>query len=127
MRGELVALGMLVALIAGVVGGMAFLDRVYEQSDNAITVTAQVPTEGGFEPDVVRVKAGEVVRLRLTSRDVTHGFYLPDFNVNAGPISPGKYKTVEFVADKVGAFTFYCNVLCSKRHGAMNGTLIVEP
>lgn len=126
MRGELVALVLLVALIAAIVGGIAYLDHAYGQSGGDIAVIAQVPTKGGFEPDVVRVKLGETVRLRLTSRDVTHGFYLPDFGVNAGPISPGKYKTVEFVADKVGTFTFYCNVLCSKRHGAMNGTLIVE-
>jgi heme/copper-type cytochrome/quinol oxidase subunit 2 len=127
LRGELLALGLLVAVIASVVGGVAYLDRVHgEPGDNSIRMTAQVSSTGGFTPGVLRVKVGETVRLRLTSKDVTHGFYLPDFEVNAGPISPGKYKTVEFVADKAGVFTFYCNVLCSKRHGSMNGALIVE-
>ena len=69
---------------------------------------------------------GETVRIRLTSEDVTHGFYVPDLDINAGPFSPGTFKLVECTADRTGTFKFYCNILCSPEHGSMVGTIIVE-
>ena len=40
---------------------------------------------------------------------------------------PGTYQTVTFVAEHPGTYLYYCNVLCSHRHGAMIGRLVVEP
>ncbi len=125
-RGEIVAAALVVALLSAALGGIRYVDSAYRERDAAITVTAQVPPKGGFQPRTIRVKQGQTVRLRLTSRDVTHGFLLPDFNIRQVVISPGKFTTVEFVADRAGSFPFYCNILCSMQHGSMNGTLIVE-
>jgi nitrous-oxide reductase len=125
LKGELIALSLLLLVLGATLVGLNHLDSTYREWDRAITLTAQVPDKGGWEPRIIRVRVGQLVRLRLTSRDVTHGFLLPDFNIKAGPISPGEFTTVEFVADKAGTFTFYCNILCSRRHGSMNGRLIV--
>lgn len=125
-RGELIALGLVLAILVATLAGISYVDSAYKERDSAVTVTAQVPLKGGFQPRNIRVRQGQVVRLRLTSRDVTHGFYMPDFNIRQVAISPGKFTTVEFVADKAGTFPFYCNILCSMQHGSMNGKLIVE-
>lgn len=125
-RGELIALGLVVAVLVATQVGIRYVDSAYKERDQAITITAQVPPKGGFQPRTISVKQGQLVRLRLTSRDVTHGFYVPDFNIRQVVISPGKFTTVEFVADKAGTFPFYCNILCSMQHGSMNGKLIVE-
>ncbi len=78
-----------------------------------------------FSPNSITVKKGDTVVLKLTSADVAHGLSLPEFGVDA-KVNPGETKTVEFVADKAGTFTFTCNVPCGAGHKAMTGTLIVE-
>lgn len=77
--------------------------------------------------NVIRVKQGELVTLRLTSMDVVHGFNLSYYNIFE-TLYPGKITTVEFVADKSGEFEFYCSARsCGLGHLEMKGTLIVEP
>ena len=78
-----------------------------------------------FEPGTLTVKQGDTVHLTITSTDVSHGFYLPAFNVSETLI-PGETVRVEFVADQKGTFTFSCNVFCGSGHSHMNGTLVVE-
>lgn len=78
-----------------------------------------------FSPASITVKKGDMVVLKVTSADVAHGLNLPDFGINE-TIEPGKSKTVEFVADKAGSFTFSCSVPCGTGHKAMTGMLIVE-
>ena len=77
-----------------------------------------------FQPSTITVKKGDSVKLTITSTDVQHGFALTDFNVNA-PLQPGQATVVEFVADKVGSFNFFCSVFCGSGHGGMRGTLVV--
>jgi cytochrome c oxidase subunit 2 len=78
-----------------------------------------------FSPSSIKVKKGDRVVLKVTSTDVAHGFSLAQFGINE-TLEPGKTKTIEFVADKVGTFTFSCSVPCGAGHKAMSGTLIVE-
>ena len=75
-----------------------------------------------FDPVTISVKAGERIRLTITSTDIYHTFTLPELGVDV-PISGGQTKTVEFVADKTGTFTFVC-----KPHEGlgMKGTLEVS-
>ena len=77
-----------------------------------------------FEPSTITVKKDDTVRLSIASVDVRHGFKLPTFGVDA-TLEPNQTTTVEFVADKAGTFSFFCNIFCGDGHGAMNGTLTV--
>lgn len=78
-----------------------------------------------FTPNPIRVKVNQPVRLSLTSEDVDHGFFLPEFGVNEF-VSPGQTTVVEFTPDKTGSFAFRCTVPCGIGHSTMTGTLIVE-
>ena len=78
-----------------------------------------------FSPAIIKVKKGDTVVLKATSVDVTHGLNLREFGVNE-TLEPNKTKTIEFVADKTGTFTFSCSVACGAGHKAMTGTLVVE-
>ncbi len=78
-----------------------------------------------FEPNIIRVKKGDLVRIEITSEDVVHGFALPAFGINV-PVRPEQTTVVEFVADKTGNFEFYCSIYCGAGHAQMRGTLIVE-
>lgn len=88
----------------------------------SITVTAK---QWSFEPNPIVVKKGDYVKLEITSVDVSHGFVLPDFNIDE-MLQPGKKVIVEFLADKTGTFSFFCSVLCGGGHSDMRGQLIIK-
>jgi cytochrome c oxidase subunit 2 len=78
-----------------------------------------------FSPNPVRVPLGSKVRLKIYSKDVDHGFSLPDFGVNAY-LKARQTTEVEFVANRRGRFSFLCSVVCGPGHSEMRGNLIVE-
>jgi len=73
----------------------------------------------------VQINKGDTVRIILTSSSGTHGLSIPDFNINIGPVSVGETKTVDFIADKSGTFTYFCNVPCGSGHRSMKSTITV--
>jgi cytochrome c oxidase subunit II len=77
-----------------------------------------------FTPDSIIVNQNEEVRLILTTADVAHGIGLSQFGINA-TVNPGETTMIEFTADTVGVFTFFCTVPCGPGHGAMTGQLEV--
>jgi nitrous-oxide reductase len=83
-----------------------------------------------YTPDRVEVKAGDHVIWHLTnidtSKDATHGFALPGYNINLS-LEPGETATVEFDATMDGVFPFYCSEFCSALHLEMAGYFLVEP
>ena len=74
----------------------------------------------------VQINKGDTVKLTVTSTQGTHGFSLPDFNVDISPIGPGDSQSATFVADKSGSFEYRCNVPCGPGHRDMTGTLVVN-
>jgi nitrous-oxide reductase len=100
-----------------------------ERRGNTVTVW-MTSARSNFRPDIVRVKRGDTVILHISNtekiRDATHGFAIPEYNIQMS-IDPGETVTVRFVADKPGAFSFYCTEFCSALHLEMQGWLMVEP
>ena len=95
---------------------------VNTESIKEISVTAK---QWEFDPDPIVVNKGDNVKLNIKSIDVMHGFALPDFGINSR-LNPGQTTTVEFTADKIGTFAFFCSVQCGAGHSDMRGTLIVN-
>lgn len=94
----------------------------------------------GFEPAVIRVERGELVRLRFASHDVVHGFHLEVYGIDVtieplrrevrARLGDGPLQTLEevaFVADRPGKFRFRCSKTCGAMHPFMSGELIVGP
>jgi len=79
----------------------------------------------GYEPEEVVVKKGDIVRLLISSRDVTHGVYIKEYGVSARA-EKGKVKKVEFIAKESGKFPILCSVYCGRGHSGMKAVLIVE-
>ncbi len=78
-----------------------------------------------FSPDTIEVNKGDNVILNVKSIDVAHGFALPEFGIDER-LSPGNEIKIEFLADKEGTFSFFCNVQCGSGHSGMSGKIIVE-
>ncbi|MDV7270911.1 Sec-dependent nitrous-oxide reductase [Thioclava sp. A2] len=83
-----------------------------------------------FTPEIVEVNEGDTVEFIITNseraQDETHGFSVSTYDVNLS-LEPGKTATAKIVADKPGAFSFYCTEFCSALHLEMTGYLMVKP
>lgn len=79
-----------------------------------------------FSPDPITVQEGDHVKLTFVAVDVAHGVSMPEFGVKTRKLEIGESETVEFVADKKGSYTYFCNVFCGSGHRDMKGTFIVE-
>jgi cytochrome c oxidase subunit 2 len=77
-----------------------------------------------FLPGTITLKKGVPVVLELTSSDVIMGFNVPDFKTRA-TIIPGVVTRIRIVPDKVGTFTFFCDVFCGDGHEDMSGLITV--
>ena len=78
-----------------------------------------------FSPDTITVNKGDIVKITLVNKDVSHGIFIQDFgfDLKAGA---GETATGQFSANKTGTFGFRCNVFCGEGHRNMTGTLIVR-
>ncbi len=83
--------------------------------------------DGPNSLEVLRVPKGRPIRLLLTSRDVIHSFFVPEFRIKQD-VLPGRYTQVWFTATKTGRFQILCTEYCGLEHSAMRGQVIVmEP
>ncbi len=97
--------------------------RISAQTEaNEIKVTAK---KYEFNPNVIKVKNGDHVRLVITALDHDHGFKLAAFQIDQ-LVKKGETATVEFTPDKAGAFPFECSHFCGLGHKRMKGELVVE-
>ncbi len=79
---------------------------------------------GRREINELHVPRGQPVKLKMTSEDVIHSFFIPAMRVKADVI-PGKYTTMWFTADTNGVYSLFCSQYCGAEHSRMTGRLIV--
>ena len=87
----LVVLAVLVGLPALLVGYQAARQRPAAAGAKIINIVARAPEQGGFSLDRLTLRAGETVRLRISSPDVLHGFTIPGLGVNVDEIFPARW------------------------------------
>jgi cytochrome c oxidase subunit 2 len=78
-----------------------------------------------FTPSSIRVPVNTLLRIHLTALDREHGFEIKSAQGRCARFKPGEPLTVEFYADKVGEYEFFCCKYCGLSHGKMKGKLIV--
>jgi len=74
----------------------------------------------------LRVPAGKPVLLRMTSKDVVHSHYIPDFRVKEDSM-PGRVTYLWFYPKKPGEHVATCAEYCGLMHSKMFGKVIVLP
>ena len=77
-----------------------------------------------FSLSEIRVKKGDTVKITVTNTNGTHDFVLDEFGIQKEtPLN--EPVVIEFVADKVGTFEYYCSKYNHRALG-QRGNLIVE-
>lgn len=83
--------------------------------------------EGHREINELHVPVGVPVKVILTSEDVIHSFYVPDFRIKTD-VLPGRYTTAWFEATKPGSYRLFCAEYCGTKHSGMIGWIhVMEP
>ena len=77
-----------------------------------------------FIPAEITLKKGEAVTLRLTSQDVTHGFFVRPLKIDSD-IEAGKTTEVRVTHETTCKFVTICDHFCGVNHGAMHMTINV--
>ncbi|MBF0418375.1 MAG: cytochrome c oxidase subunit II [Magnetococcales bacterium] len=83
--------------------------------ENGVTSSFVVDSKEG---DGLVVPVGRPVVLRMTSSDVVHSFFLPDYRVKED-LMPGRVTYLWFNPDKAGETIATCAEYCGNRHSYM--------
>lgn len=80
--------------------------------------------EGPREINELHVPVGRAVKLKMTSEDVIHSFFIPAFRIKMDVV-PGKYTSVWFKATEPGSYHLFCAEYCGTKHAGMIGQVVV--
>ena len=80
--------------------------------------------EGRREINELHVPLGHPIRLKMTSEDVIHSFFVPAFRVKMDVV-PGRYTSAWFEATQTGSFHLFCAEYCGTKHSGMIGKVVV--
>ena len=79
----------------------------------------------GSVDDKLHIPAGVPVEMLLESKDVIHGFYVPEFRVKKD-IVPGRYNRLWFQCNIPDVYDIYCTQYCGQGHSKMRSKCTVE-
>jgi len=79
---------------------------------------------GRSEINKIYVPLNKPVKLVMTSEDVIHSFFVPNFRIKKDVV-PGMYSQVWFKATVLGEHHLFCAEYCGTSHSGMIGTVIV--
>ncbi|MDH4155807.1 MAG: cytochrome c oxidase subunit II [candidate division Zixibacteria bacterium] len=80
--------------------------------------------EGANTLNELVVPAGKPVKLLMSSRDVIHSFFVPDFRIKMD-VLPNRYTVTWFEAPEIGEHNLFCTEFCGKGHSEMIGRVRV--
>jgi cytochrome c oxidase subunit II len=140
-----IAIRTLVPTLSAFFAALAFclpLPSSVVAEDQKVQVIELVAKKYEYSPAPVHVKAGSMVRLKITAVDHDHGFKIgadPDAGkvngksglVFASPedcwqLKKGETTTIEFLAQISGTYTFRCCHTCGLGHRGMKGQIVVD-
>ncbi|MCB9559298.1 MAG: cytochrome c oxidase subunit II [Kofleriaceae bacterium] len=112
-------------------GWKGYLEFTSEKSNPmVIDVTAQkwhwnFTYPDGTQDGNLHVPVGQPIRMRMTSVDVLHSFYVPAFRVKQDVV-PRRYTYVQFTPTRPGVYRLYCAEYCGDDHSQMKVKVFVH-
>jgi len=81
---------------------------------------------GGLTDDTLHVPVDRPVRMLISSVDVLHALYIPNFRTKMDAV-PGRYTDLWFQATKPGEYPIFCAEYCGTSHSDMLSHVVVHP
>ena len=118
MRFTFTSLALMLVSVLSVVSGSS-------QTENQEAQVVEISAERfSFNPSEIRVKAGTLLEIRLTSEDTMHGFHILGTDVNLELPKRGRGVASVMFQPSAGRYTFECSRLCGAGHTFMRGVII---
>ena len=83
--------------------------------------------DAGFRSPTLYIPVDRPVKLRMTSQDVIHSFYVPAFRAK-WDVVPGRNSVVWFECNRPGSYLYECTEYCGTGHSSMikeNGVVAI--
>ncbi len=126
---------LIVVLIFGFMGSRA-LTEITSAKDNELVVEVtglqfdwwfSYPDYGIERSQELVLPAGRTIHLRITSNDVIHSFWVPEFRVKQDAV-PGRWTDLRITPSQPGDYLVRCAELCGTLHYDMRApVIVVEP
>ncbi len=105
--------------------------RIVPKNAMTVKVTArqwnwQFQYENGKQADTLYLPQGQPIKFLMTSLDVIHGFFLPDFREKQD-VLPDRVTYLVLYPENLGNFELTCSKYCGLHHALMYTRVIVEP
>lgn len=84
------------------------------------------PALGIVTANELHVPVGRPVNLEMTTADVIHSFWLPQF-AGKRDVMPNRHSNLWFTAEVVGNYPAQCVEFCGQQHGRMAYRIVVQP
>jgi cytochrome c oxidase subunit 2 len=81
---------------------------------------------GSSSNAVLYVPERRAVKLVMSSRDVIHSLFIPEFRVKKD-VLPGQVTTLWFEALRAGTYNIFCTEYCGSGHSTMRAEVVVVP
>jgi cytochrome c oxidase subunit 2 len=78
----------------------------------------------GKKSSTLRIPLKQPVKLVMTSDDVIHSLFIPDFKIKEDAV-PGMETTLWIISNERGEHDIFCAEYCGKGHSSMNSKVIV--
>src|SRR6056297_119557 len=79
---------------------------------------------GAVSVNELNVPVDRPIKLIMSSTDVIHSFYVPDFRVKRD-VLPNRYSSIWFEATETGQSVIFCTEYCGEQHSNMDGMVNV--
>jgi len=126
------AIPLVLVVIFGYIGYNDLRDVTREEENElVVNVTAfqwdwTFEYEGGVISQELLLPVGQPAKMSMTSNDVNHAFWVPEFRVKQDLIRNHE-TVVRFTPIEVGEYTLRCAELCGLSHWSMRRTVRVVP
>lgn len=85
----------------------------------------EYPT-GDREPGELTLELGRPYKMIISSEDVLHSFYIPEFRMKRDAV-PGQYSFIQFTPTKAGSAHVFCAEYCGTSHSGMLASVKILP
>lgn len=122
-----------VVVLGLAIASVDLLNNIYNTAGDVLTMEA-IGYQFGFQfrypklPGPVadmHIPVNTPVTIHVTSRDVIHGFWIPEVRVKQDMV-PGLINTVRFTPIKIGVYPIVCTSYCGIAHGGMHAVVHVD-